>query len=117
GRARRARKMLGGAMRQAGVLAAAGLYALEHHIERLAEDHANAERLARGLGALGLPVQQQTNMVFVTPPAERVGGLVEALRAQGVLVLPGARMRLVTHLDVDTQDIERAVEGFRNALA
>jgi len=117
GRARRARKMLGGAMRQAGVLAAAGLYALEHHIERLAEDHANAERLARGLGALGLPVQQQTNMVFVTPPAERAGGLVEALRAQGVLVLPGARMRLVTHLDVDTQDIERAVEGFRNALA
>jgi len=117
GRARRARKMLGGAMRQAGVLAAAGLYALEHHIERLAEDHANAERLAHGLGALGLPVEQQTNMVFVRPPAERAGGLVEALRAQGVLVLPGARMRLVTHLDVDAQDIERAVGAFRNALA
>jgi len=116
-RAKRARKMLGGAMRQAGVLAAAGLYALEHNIERLAEDHANAERLAQGLGALGLPALQHTNMVFVTPPAERVAGLVEALRAQGVLVLPGARMRLVTHLDVDARDIERAVGAFRSALA
>jgi len=116
-RAKRARKMLGGAMRQAGVLAAAGLYALEHHIERLAEDHANAERLAQGLGALGLPVQQHTNMVFVIPPAERAGGLVEALRAQGVLVLPGARMRLVTHLDVDARGIERALAAFANALA
>jgi threonine aldolase len=116
-RAKRARKMLGGAMRQAGVLAAAGLYALEHNIERLAEDHANAERLAQGLGALGLPVQQHTNMVFLTPPAERVARLVEALRAQGVLVLPGARMRLVTHLDVDARGIERALAAFANALA
>jgi threonine aldolase len=116
-RAKRARKMLGGAMRQAGVLAAAGLYALEHNIERLAEDHANAERLAQGLGALGLPVQQHTNMVFLTPPAERAARLVEALRAQGVLVLPGARMRLVTHLDVDARGIERALAAFANALA
>jgi threonine aldolase len=116
-RAKRARKMLGGAMRQAGVLAAAGLYALEHNIERLAEDHANAERLAQGLGALGLPVQQHTNMVFLTPPTERVARLVEALRAQGVLVLPGARMRLVTHLDVDARGIERALAAFANALA
>ena len=116
-RAKRARKMLGGAMRQAGVLAAAGLYALEHNIERLAEDHANAERLAQGLGALGLPVQQHTNMVFLTPPAERAARLVEALRAQGVLVLPGARMRLVTHLDVDARGIEHALAAFANALA
>jgi len=117
GRAKRARKMLGGAMRQAGVLAAAGLYALEHNVERLAEDHANAERLASGLAALGLAVQQHTNMVFLTPPAARAGGLVEALRAQGVLALPGARMRLVTHLDVSGADVDRAIAAFGQVLA
>jgi len=115
-RARRARKMLGGAMRQAGLLAAAGLYALEHNIERLASDHANAERLAIGLRALGLPVEQHTNMVFVKLPAERVIPLAEALHMRNVLVLPGARMRLVTHLDVDAAGIDRAVEGFAVAL-
>ncbi|MDX1374896.1 MAG: low-specificity L-threonine aldolase [Burkholderiales bacterium] len=111
-RARRARKILGGAMRQAGLLAAAGLYALEHNAARLAEDHANAERLAAGLAALDLPVEQHTNMVFVKLPAERVVPLVEALRMQGVLVLPGARMRLVTHLDVDRAGIDRALSAF-----
>jgi len=115
-RARRARKMLGGAMRQAGVLAAAGLYALEHNIERLADDHANAARLAQGLGEMGLPVEQHSNMVFVKPPAERVVPLVEALGMQNILVLPGARMRLVTHLDVDAAGIDRAVAGFASAL-
>src|SRR3954468_4594940 len=70
-RARRARKMLGGGLRQAGVLAAAGLYALENNVERLAVDHANAERLAKGLRALGLDCEQHTNMVFVSVPAER----------------------------------------------
>jgi len=117
GRAKRARKMLGGAMRQAGVLAAAGLYALEHNVERLAEDHANAERLAGGLAALGLTVQQHTNMVFLTPPAGRAAGLVERLHAQGVLALPGARMRLVTHLDVSRADVDRALAAFGQALA
>src|SRR5699024_6524210 len=64
-RAQRVRKMLGGTMRQVGILAAAGIYALEHNVERLAEDHANAERLARGLQGLGLKVDPvQTNMVF-----------------------------------------------------
>src|SRR5882672_9534547 len=70
-RARRARKILGGAMRQAGVIAAAGLYALENHVARLATDHQNAARLADGLRALNLPVESYTNMVFVTVPAQR----------------------------------------------
>jgi threonine aldolase len=106
GRARRARKILGGVMRQAGILAAAGLYALEHNIERLAEDHANAERLARGIGA-ELP---QSNMVFV----QSAPGLVEHLAQHGVIVLPAARLRLVTHLDVDAAGIDRAIAAFRS---
>ena len=109
--ARRARKILGGAMRQAGVIAAAGLYALEHNVDRLAEDHRNAERLAKGLRELGLQAEQHTNMVFakVDRPAE----LAEYLKKQGVIVLPGPRMRLVTHLDVDRAGIERALGAFR----
>ena len=105
-RARRARKILGGVMRQAGILAAAGLYALEHNVARLAEDHANAERLAAGIGAPA----PQTNMVYI---ASRPG-LVEHLAAQGIVVLPGARLRLVTHLDVDAAGIERAIAAFRS---
>jgi threonine aldolase len=104
-RAKRARKMLGGVMRQAGVLAAAGLYALEHNVERLAEDHANAERLARGIGAPA----PQSNMVFF----ESRPGLVEHLAKHGVIVLPGVRLRLVTHLDVDQAGIDRAIAAFR----
>ena len=111
-RARRARKILGGGMRQAGILAAAGLYALENNVERLAEDHRNAERLAAGLRELDLPVEQQTNMVFVRLPPDKVEGIGEHLKARGVLVLPGARMRLATHLDVDASGIDRAVAGF-----
>jgi threonine aldolase len=106
GRARRARKILGGVMRQAGILAAAGLYALEHNIERLAEDHANAERLARGIGA----EPPQSNMVFI----ESAPGLVEHLAQHSVVVLPAARLRLVTHLDVDAAGVDRAVAAFRS---
>jgi threonine aldolase len=105
-RAKRARKILGGAMRQAGVLAAAGLYALEHNVARLAEDHANAERLARGLGVEAPP----SNMVFVKSSP----GLVEHLARHGVVVLPAARLRLVTHLDVDASGIDRAIAAFRS---
>ena len=112
-RARRVRKMLGGTMRQVGILAAAGLYALEHNVERLAEDHANAERLARGLAALGLTVDPvQTNMVFVQVPKDRAEALKRHLDAQGVKTLGGAKMRLVTHLDVDQDGIERALGAF-----
>jgi threonine aldolase len=113
-RARRARKILGGAMRQAGIIAAAGLYALENNVERLKTDHENAQRLAKGLAELKLPVECHTNMVFVRIPQERVAALASHLKASGVLVLPGARMRLVTHLDVDAAGIDRAVAAFRS---
>ncbi|OFW15916.1 MAG: threonine aldolase [Acidobacteria bacterium RIFCSPLOWO2_12_FULL_67_14] len=107
----RIRKMLGGGMRQVGVLAAAGLYALEHNVGRLHLDHASAARLAEGLSALGLPAECHTNMVFV-----RLTGDPQALAAHlgrhGILVLPERRMRLVTHLDVDAAGVERAVAAF-----
>ena len=112
-RARRIRKMLGGTMRQVGILAAAGLFALEHNVERLEEDHANAERLCKGLAALGLKVDPvQTNMVFASIPKDLVDGLEKHLEANGVKALVSARLRLVTHLDVDAAAIERAVKVF-----
>ena len=112
-RARRIRKMLGGTMRQVGILAAAGLYALEHNVDRLAEDHANAERLARGLAKLGLPVDPvQTNMVFVTVPKDSAADLKRHLDANGVATLGGTKMRLVTHLDVDAQGVDHAIAAF-----
>jgi len=111
-KARRSRKILGGGMRQAGILAAAGLYALENNVERLADDHRNAVRLADGLRGLGLAVEVHTNMVFVRLAADKVEGLAEHMRTRGVLVVPAARMRLVTHLDVDAASIERALAGF-----
>jgi threonine aldolase len=114
--------MLGGTMRQVGILAAAGIYALEHNVERLPEDHANAERLARGLRGLGLEVQPvQTNMVFVEVPAQSAAALKAHLAKNGVVTLGGARMRLVTHLDVDAAGIDRALavfgDFFRRAAA
>jgi threonine aldolase len=112
-RARRVRKMLGGTMRQVGILAAAGLYALEHNVERLAEDHANAERLAKGLARLGLAVDPvQTNMVFVAVPKESAAALKAHLDTAGIKTLGGAKLRLVTHLDVAAQDIDRALAAF-----
>ena len=114
-KAKRARKILGGAMRQAGVLAAAGLYALENNIERLAGDHANAERLANGLKDAGYEVDGvHTNMVFVRIPQEKISSLKALFEAKGILVLPGPRLRLVTHLDVDAPGIERALDAFRS---
>ena len=109
-RARRARKILGGAMRQAGVIAAAGLYALENNIKRLPEDHANAERLAKGLKDAGFEVEgPYTNMVFVKVPS----GIEEHLSKSNIKVLKGPRLRLVTHLDVDAAGIDRAIAAFR----
>ena len=116
-KARRARKILGGAMRQAGIIAAAGLYALENNVERLAEDHRNAERLARGLTDLGLPVEQHTNMVFLQLAEGDVEPLFRHLKERGVSVLPGRRMRLVTHLDVDAAGIARALSAFQGYFA
>ena len=105
-KALRARKILGGAMRQSGVIAAAGLYALENNVERLAEDHANALVLARGLREAGYEVEgPHTNMVFASAPP----GFADHLVNNDILVLAGARLRLVTHLDVDRAGIERAL--------
>jgi threonine aldolase len=110
-RARRARKILGGAMRQSGVIAAAGLYALEHNVARLAEDHANAGILAQGLREAGYEVEgPHTNMVFVSAPP----GFADHLVNNEILVLAGARLRLVTHLDVDRAGIERALAAARS---
>ncbi len=112
-KARRIRKMLGGGMRQVGILAAAGLHVLEHHVERLAEDHGNAERLAKGLAGAGYEVETpQTNMVFVKVAKERCAGLQEHLAASGVIAIVSPRTRLVTHLDVDAPGIDRAVAAF-----
>jgi threonine aldolase len=117
-RARRIRKLLGGAMRQAGILAAAGLYALEHNVERLADDHTNADRLGRGLATLGLDVEPvQTNMVFVSIPANRVGALQEHLDANGVRAVVAPLLRLVTHRDVDARGIERTLSVFEQFVA
>jgi threonine aldolase len=111
--ARRARKILGGGMRQAGVIAAAGLYALENNVERLRIDHEHAERLAKGLRELGIEAQLNTNMVLARIKPEEAHDLASFLSANGVLVLPRAPMRLVTHLDVDAAGIDRALSGFR----
>jgi threonine aldolase len=117
-RAHRVRKMLGGGMRQAGVLAACALHALEHHIDRLAEDHAHARRLAQGLqGLAGVRVEPpQTNLVFIDLDPAIAQGAVERLRAAGVLCTGLYRLRLATHLDVSSSDIDAAIERFRSAI-
>jgi threonine aldolase len=117
-RAHRIRKMAGGGLRQAGILAAAALHALDHHVERLAEDHANARALAEGLQGLpGVKVQPpQTNIVFVDLAPEKAAGAVERLAAAGVLATGLYRLRLVTHLDVSAADIPRAVAMLRQHL-
>ena len=118
--ARRWRKVVGGGMRQSGLLAAAGIYVLEHHVERLADDHANAQRLAEGLveieGCQADPDQVQTNMVYARFPEQKRNELPRKLKERGILVYPGHPMRLVTHLDVSTEDVERAVEAFGEIL-
>jgi len=115
-RARRWRKVAGGAMRQAGILAAAGIVALEHHVARLAEDHRNATRLAEGLADMpGLRVdlrQVQTNMVFVHVERGSPHDLAAHLGRHGVLARAGRPMRLVTHLDVAADDVGRALAAF-----
>ncbi len=113
--AARARKRLGGGMRQAGLLAAAALYALDHHRERLADDHARARRLAEGLAQIpGVSISKlpQTNLLYVGVPDGP--GWSAALRAEGVLCNPTgpAELRLVTHLDVSDADVEAALQAF-----
>ena len=118
-RVHRARKMLGGGLRQAGILAAAGLHALDHHIERLADDHANARRLAAGLEKLGLGivVPPETNMVLFR--VEDAMGFLRETRARGVLVNPSAPgvFRAVTHLDVSQDDVDEALGRIEEVVA
>ena len=118
-RARRVRKMLGGGMRQAGVIAAAGLVALEQMVDRLAEDHRNARRLAAGLAELGFAVDVEvveTNIVAL--PVEDAARLQERLAARGVLVsvLSERLARLVTHADVTAADIDEALNRVEEAV-
>lgn len=115
--ARRWRKMTGGGMRQAGILAAAGLYALQHNVARLQADHDNAAWLATQLSALGVDVvSQQTNMVFVKVPAAQVAALQSWMQARDVQISVGTQTRLVTHLDVSRQDLEQLVAYWRAFL-
>lgn len=120
-RARRWRKVAGGGMRQAGMLAAACLYALDRHLERLAEDHARAERLAEGLRDLrGLRVAgQHTNMVFIDVPGERLPAFKAHLQAQRIRMSIGylPQIRMVTHLDVDDAGIARTLAALRAFFA
>ena len=116
------KQRLGGAMRQAGICAAGCLYSLDHHVDRLAEDHANAKSLARGLAQMeGVEVQDpDTNLVFFTIPGTGLapGELVSRVRMQGVaLSMLGGRLRACTHLDVTAPMIEDALAIIRGALA
>lgn len=115
--ARRWRKMLGGGMRQAGIVAAAGIYALQYNTQRLAEDHDNAARLAMGLKEIDqIEVdfhEAQTNMVYATFPSESVPLLAEFLLQKGILVSSGETVRLVTHLDITTADIVQVVTAYK----
>ncbi len=113
-RGRRVRKMLGGGMRQAGLLAAAALHALDHHVERLADDHKRARTLAMGLMVEGYTVRTpQTNLVYVDVP--KAAQAQDFLATHGVLAFATgpSQMRLVTHLDVDDAGIERTLVAFR----
>ncbi|HET9013724.1 MAG TPA: threonine aldolase family protein, partial [Gemmatimonadaceae bacterium] len=117
----RYKQMMGGALRQAGIVAAAGMYALDHNVERLAEDHANARTLAEGIAAIDGaridPSTVETNIVIfeVDDPARVFGGLFE----RGVEMTPmgPGRIRAVTHLDVDAEGIQRALAALEEVLA
>ncbi len=116
-RARRIRKMLGGGMRQSGILAACGIYALDNQVARLADDHANAAQLAEGLARLsggGLSVAaHNTNMVFIDVDDRHRQGLQERLAERGVRISGrSGTIRLVLHLDISAEDIDRIVDAF-----
>lgn len=115
-KARRWRKLLGGGMRQAGILAAAGIYALTHNIQRLQEDHENALALAKGLASIdGLeinPQTVQTNILFVDIKAD-MDRLCGFLKEKGVIIDTANHLRLVTHLDISAKDIEETIKAFR----
>jgi threonine aldolase len=115
-RARRQRKQLGGGMRQAGVIAACGQYALEHNIERLAEDHRRAQQFAEGIAHIEeLRVRQCTNMVFIEPPLDQIEPLRQHLESRQIEIGDQSpRIRMVTHLDIDDAGIERSIAAIRS---
>jgi threonine aldolase len=120
----RVKQQIGGAMRQAGIIAAACLYALDHHVERLAEDHSNASRLAQGLAQIRAvaidPASVETNIVWFDVKGRlSAADAAVALRDHGVLIggYGQSRMRAVTHLDVTTADIDKALGALRQVLA
>ncbi len=120
----RVKQQIGGAMRQAGIIAAACLYALDHHVLRLAEDHANARRLAQGLAQIPTvvidPDSVETNIVWFDVKGRlSAADAAVALRDHGVLIggYGQSRMRAVTHLDVTTADIDKALGALRQVLA
>jgi threonine aldolase len=122
GKARRYKHLFGGAMRQAGIVAAAGVYALDNNIERLAEDHARAKRLALGLAEAGLavdPDRVETNFVQLDVAPRTKEEAIELLAEQGVglsATIHPAVLRAVTHLDVDDDDIDAALEAIPHVL-
>jgi threonine aldolase len=124
-RARRLKHLFGGAMRQAGIVAAAGVYALDHHVALLADDHARARRLAEGWHAAGLPVDlEQVETNFVLLDVEQLGlskwDVIAALKEAGVGVsntVHPTRLRALTHLDVSDEDVDAAIELAPEALA
>ena len=118
-RAHRIRKMAGGGMRQAGMLAAAAIYALDHHVERLAQDHALAERLGTSLAQIpGLLVEPvQSNIVFVDVQEllkSKAAGLIAHLKQHNILATGLYRLRFVTHLDVDQAGVDQAISVIKN---
>lgn len=118
-KALRWRKVVGGGMRQTGILAAAAMHALEHHVDRLADDHALAQRLAQGLqGVPGLSVRSaQTNIVFLDVADGRGPALLQHLKAHGVLATGLIGLRFVTHLGVDAAGVDHAIDGIRRFMA
>ncbi|WP_338499766.1 low-specificity L-threonine aldolase [Pseudomonas trivialis] len=111
-KARRLRKMVGGGMRQAGSLAAAGLYALDHHVQRLADDHANAQWLGEALREAGYPVEPvQTNMVYVQM-GDRHQAFKDFAGERGITLSTAPRLRMVTHMDVNRTQLEQVVRAF-----
>lgn len=117
-RARRWRKMTGGGLRQAGILAAAGRYALQNNVERLREDHDNAAWLAGALREIGVDVtRHDTNMLFLRLPEDQIAALGPWMRERGILLSPGVITRLVTHLDVNRDALQTLVNEWQAFLA
>lgn len=119
--ARRNRKMLGGGMRQAGILAAAGIYALEHNVDRLADDHENARKLAAGLARYDafVPNEPQTNIVVIYIVRGKLDAWLDAFAAEGVLAVAFGhqRMRMVTHINISAVDVAEALGRIDRAVA